>query len=270
MGKIRSDKTFAKKSLGQNFLVDASYIARIVEALDLHTNDTVVEIGPGHGALTEKLVGNAARVIAIELDRDLITPLQEKFRESPNFELIRADALKIDFREIALDQESIKVVANLPYYISTAILHKLTEQRECFSELVLMFQREVVDRITAEPGNSDRGFLTVLVENAFDTTRLFDVPPAAFRPPPKVWSSVVRLIPKNALIENEALFREIVSASFAQKRKTLLNNLKNAPDGLKEIVGNAEKLLNDCGVDSKRRAETLTINEWRAIVGGIV
>lgn len=270
-------KSFAKKSLGQNFLADQSYIDRIVAALNVEPQDTIIEIGPGRGALTEKIVEKAGRVIALELDRDLVPLLQEKFSNCNNFLLIESDALAVNFKELLISsnpQSAIritqsKLVANLPYYISTAILQRLIEQRECFSEMVLMFQREVVERITAQPGNSDRGFLTVLVENAFEVVMLFDVPPSAFRPSPKVWSSVVRLVPKKAEIENERLFREIVSAGFAQKRKTLLNNLKNAPEELKEIIGNAERLLKDCQIDSKRRAETLTLVEWKRILEAV-
>lgn len=250
----------AKRSLGQNFLVDENVIAMIVDALDLRADDTIVEIGPGRGALTERLTDKAGEVIAIELDRDLVPMLQEKFRDAANFTLIETDALTIELPEVISGRRPIKLVANLPYYISTAILQRLIEQRQIFSEMVLMFQREVVDRITAKPGNSDRGFLTVLVENSFEVTRLFEVPPTAFRPMPKVWSSVVRLIPKRSEIGDQSLFRDIVSASFAQKRKTLLNNLKSTP------VGDVARLLQESGIDTKRRAETLTIDEWKRLV----
>lgn len=152
-----------------------------------------------------------------------------------------------------------KLVANLPYYISTAILQKLVEQRECFSEMILMFQREVVERITARVGNSERGFLTVLTEAYLETEKLFDVPPSAFAPAPKVWSAVVRLRPKaNIGIENEARFRKIASAGFRQKRKTILNNLKNE-------FRNIDQVLDECGIDRQRRAETLTLEEWRCL-----
>jgi 16S rRNA (adenine1518-N6/adenine1519-N6)-dimethyltransferase len=268
-----SSKPFAKKSFGQNFLVDKNYIDKIINALGLQTGESVVEIGAGRGALTEKLVESGARVIAIELDRDLIPLLKEKFAENENFSLIEQDALKLDFREVINRQRTkdkgqrTKLVANLPYYISTAILQKLIEQREVFSEMVLMFQREVVERITAEPGNKERGFLTVLVEAYLEAEKLFDVPPAAFHPAPKIWSAVVRLTPREKVeIENEKLFRKIVSAGFAQRRKTILNNLKNAPAALKEEIGDAEKLLADCEIDAKRRAETLTTEEWKRIL----
>jgi 16S rRNA (adenine1518-N6/adenine1519-N6)-dimethyltransferase len=266
-------KPFAKKSFGQNFLVDKNYIDKIIDALDLQPDDAVIEIGAGRGALTEKLIESGARVIAIELDRDLIPLLNEKFSENENFSLLEQDALKLDFKE-AIDRQRAndegrrtKLVGNLPYYISTAILQKLIDQRDCFSEMILMFQLEVVERITAEAGNKERGFLSVLVEAYLRAEKLFDVPPSAFRPAPKIRSAVVRLTPKESVeIENEKLFREIVGAGFAQRRKTILNNLKNAPAGLKEKIGDAEKLLNDCRIDAKRRAETLELEEWTRIL----
>jgi 16S rRNA (adenine1518-N6/adenine1519-N6)-dimethyltransferase len=271
--RMHSSKPFAKKSFGQNFLVDKNHIDKIIGALDLRAGDAVIEIGAGRGALTEKLIESGARVVAIELDRDLIPLLNEKFSEKENFSLLEQDALKLDFREAidrretTGDRRTTKLVANLPYYISTAILQKLIEQRDCFSEMVLMFQREVVERITAEAGNKERGFLSVLVEAYVKAEKLFDVPPSAFRPAPKIWSAVVRLTPKEtAGIEDEKLFREIVSAGFAQRRKTILNNLKNAPAALKEKIGEAEKLLYESGIDAKRRAETLKLEEWTRIL----
>jgi 16S rRNA (adenine1518-N6/adenine1519-N6)-dimethyltransferase len=260
--KVRKS-VFAKKSLGQNFLADQNYIDKIISALNLQNDETVTEIGPGRGAITEALVEKAGKVIAIELDRNLIPYLNVKFKDKENFHLIEADALEIDFRKLKSGNEQqapCKLVANLPYYISTAILQKLIEQRDCFSEMVLMFQREVVERITAKVGNSERGFLTVLTEAHLQTEKLFDVPPRAFQPAPKVWSAVVRLKPEqNAEIENEKLFRQIVSAAFRQKRKTIVNNLKSE-------FANIEEILDVCQIDKQRRAETLTIEEWKCLV----
>ena len=248
----------AKKSLGQNFLRDSSFVDKIVNALDLTGADTVFEIGPGRGALTAKLVEDAGRVIAIEFDRDMITILNERFRSYDNFELIRADALSADFAELfgnAVSGRQAKLVANLPYNISTPILQRLIDQRQLFSEIVLMFQREVVERITAAAGGKNRGFLSVLVENAFETEYLFDVPPGAFQPVPKVWSGVVRLKPKSVVLNDYPLFRKVVSSSFARKRKTMLNNLKHT-------IENTNHVLSESGIDSNRRAETLTLEEW--------
>ncbi len=256
-------KPFAKKSLGQNFLIDQNYINQIISALDPQPNETILEIGAGRGAITEKLVESGANIIAIELDRELVPLLKIEFQDYKNFQVIEDDALQIDFSEFQVKNDELpklKLVANLPYYISTAILQRLIEQRELFSEYILMLQREVVDRITARIGNSERGFLTVLVEGYCQTEKLFDVPPEAFRPRPKVWSSVVRLtVREQQSIENEQSFRDLVSLGFVQKRKTIFNNLKAK-------YPNAGEKLEICGIEPNRRAETLTIDEWVKLV----
>ena len=259
---------FAKKSFGQNFLSDRSVIDKIVGALDLEAGETVIEIGPGRGALTEKLIESGARVAAIELEREMIRVLREKFSDAGNFRLIERDALKTDFGELVDSFETAeahrkaKLVANLPYYISTAILQKLIADGRFFSEMVLMFQREVVERITAAPGDAERGFLSVLVETYLEAEKLFDVPPGAFRPAPKVWSAVVRLVPKTrASIGDDESYRRLLSAGFRQKRKTIYNNLKTLPAG---AAGWLEALA-AAGVDPSRRAETLTLEEWRKL-----
>lgn len=255
----------AKKSLGQNFLRDETVISRIIEALDLQPHDTVIEIGPGQGALTEQLLRKAASVVAIEFDRDMISLLRERFGSKENFHLINDDALNVDLaavmRGFGADKKC-KLAANLPYNISTPILQRLIDQRHLFSRLVLMFQREVVERITAKPGGKERGFLSVLVENAFETEHLFDVPPQAFQPIPKVWSAVVCLTPRSSQVVDEALLREIVSVSFSKKRKTLFNNLKTRFE-------NSPEILEKVGIDARRRAETLTLNEWEKLTAMI-
>jgi len=254
--------SFAKKSFGQNFLVDQNYIAKIIAALDPQKEETIIEIGAGRGALTEILIESGANVIAIELERGMIAVLRERFVRQENFKLVESDALEIDFAELLKTENQrskTKLVANLPYNISTAILQKLIEQRDCFSEMVLMFQREVVERITARVGNSERGFLTVLTEAYLTAEKLFDVPPNAFLPAPKVWSAVVRLKPKiDIAVENEKSFRRIVSAGFRQKRKTIMNNLKSE-------FSDIGKILVNCGIDAPRRAETLTFEEWQCL-----
>jgi 16S rRNA (adenine1518-N6/adenine1519-N6)-dimethyltransferase len=271
-GNKKPKTVYAKKSFGQNFLVDQNYINKIISALNPQPDETIVEIGAGRGALTEKLIESGANVVAVELEREMIAVLKERFDEKENFRLIESDALKVDFWEISQNPKSqtpnpkSKLVANLPYYISTAILQRLIEQRDIFSGMILMFQREVVERITAGVGSGERGFLTVLVETYLEAEKLFDVPPTAFRPAPKVWSAVASFAPKkNVGIENEELFREIVSAGFAQRRKTILNNLKTAPAGLKKIIGDAEALLEKCDVEKRRRAETLAPEEWKCL-----
>jgi 16S rRNA (adenine1518-N6/adenine1519-N6)-dimethyltransferase len=252
----RSDngKPFAKKSFGQNFLTDANIVGKIVAALELSGDETVVEIGAGRGALTEKLIEKAGKAIAIEFDRDLVPVLTERFRDADNFQLIEADALTVDLCSLSADRKN-KLAANLPYNISTQILQRLMRQRECFSVLVLMFQREVVERITAAPATKDRGFLSVLSQLYFDIERLFDVPPGAFKPQPKVWSSVIRLRPKTVDIRDEEAFRVLISTAFTHKRKTIENNLK-------ALYPSIDKALLSADIEPGRRAETLTLDEW--------
>jgi 16S rRNA (adenine1518-N6/adenine1519-N6)-dimethyltransferase len=278
---VHSRKPFgARRALGQNFLVDQSFIGRIIEAFNPRAEETVIEIGPGRGALTSALIGQVGRLIAIEFDIDLAEKLRERFAGREDLTLIKADALDMDFcREIG-SATSARVISNLPYYISTPILRRLIEQRSCIPEAVLMLQREVVERITAPPGSPKRGFLSVLIEAYCDTEDLFDVPPGAFRPSPKVWSSVIRVRfhgqPRVDVREEQALFA-LVGAGFAQKRKTIFNNLRNTPLRMKERLrraGGPGKLLEISGIDRERRAETLSVGEWarleRAIEAGVL
>lgn len=258
----------AKKSLGQNFLVDGRVIERIVRAVAPRADETLVEIGPGRGALTESLLESAGRLVAIEFDRDLAALLREQFAVHENFSLIEGDALTIDLCEAIAPATHTRVVANLPYYISTAILQRLLEQRACLTEMVLMLQREVVERLTAAPATSERGYLSVLVEAYADVEKLFDVAPEAFRPVPKVRSTVirVRVRPRIAVeVTDEHLLLQLVSAGFAQRRKTIFNNLRHAPAGMRQLVedaGGAQHLLTASGIEASRRAETLTLEEW--------
>jgi len=249
---------FAKRSLGQNFLVDNAVIEHIVRALDPSSEDTVVEIGPGRGALTEKLVDKAAMVYALELDTELARRLQEKFRHHTNVRILETDALEADFSAIA-DGRKLRLVANLPYNVSTAILQRLFSFAGEFVDCILMFQREVVDRITAEPGTKDRGYLSVLTQAYFVVDKLFDVPPNSFNPVPKVWSSVVRCVPRSDIVFDHVKLEALVSLSFSQKRKTILNNLK-------QKYADAAILLSNAEIDPQRRAETLTLDEWLKLV----
>lgn len=243
----------AKKSLGQNFLVDNSVIDSILGCLGELTGQPVIEIGPGQGALTRPLIDKRAELTVVELDDDLAGRLSSEYANEPNFRCVHADILCLDISTIAT--KDALIVGNLPYYISTAIIRRLIEFRSHFNRAVLMLQREVAERISARPGNAERGFLTVLVEHYFDVVKEFDVSPAAFMPRPKVWSSIVSLEPRiDTLIDNNA-FEMLVSASFMQKRKTILNNLK-------AFDKNAETVLSKAGIESRRRAETLTRDEW--------
>lgn len=256
---MRTKDPFAKRSLGQNFLIDPKVIVRILDSFRSKEGDVVLEIGPGRGALTEKLVESGAQIYALEFDRDLAPLLQTRFGTNKNFTLVEGDALKLDLASLERGGRKLRLIANLPYNISTAILQRLFSSVEILEDCVLMFQREVVERLTANPGTSERGYLTVLIEAHFSIEWLFDVPPSAFRPAPKVWSSVVRLIPKIRAVENEELFRLVVGRGFAQKRKTILNNLKL-------WYPNAGNLLQTIGIDPIRRAETLSLDEWISVV----
>lgn len=259
------------KRLGQHFLVDKRIIDRIIKSLQPKSDETIVEIGPGRGALTSELIPKAGRVVAVEFDRNLQPLLLEKFGSARNFKLVSGDALTTDFAFEIKPAQQARLVANLPYNISTAILQRLLEQRNNIPEMILMLQKEVVDRIKAPAGSTDRGYLSVLVSAHCEIEKLFDVAPGAFKPAPKVWSSVIRLIVRPRLpveVKDEDLLWRVVSSGFAQKRKTILNNLRSAPDALQETIkkhGGASIVLCRAEIELSRRAETLTLEEWGRI-----
>ena len=261
-----------KRRFGQNFLVDQNVVNHIIDAVGPQSDQTIIEIGPGRGALTTRLIEKARRTIAIEFDRDLVPQLRKKFAGAANLEIIEADALAINFCDVIQAPQAARVVANLPYNIATAILQRLIDQRRCLNDMILMLQREVVDRIMAEAGSSDRGYLSVLVEAYCETEKLFDVSPQAFRPAPKVWSSVVRLKmrPKIAAdVKDEKILWQVVSVGFAQRRKTILNNLRDAPEEIQTLLkkrGGASIVLCEAGIPPLRRAETFTLEEWGQVV----
>ena len=268
---LSSSSLHPLKRLGQKFLVDNRVVDRIVNALGPASDGTIIEIGPGKGALTERLIDHPGQVVAIEFDRNLAPLLIERFAARNNFKLVQGDALQTDFCAEILPAITARVVANLPYNISTAILQRLIDQRQCLTEMVLMLQREVVDRITAPAGSTERGYLTVLVEAYCESEKLFDVAPSAFKPVPKVWSSVVQVKLHSKIrveVKDEDLLWRIVSAGFAQRRKTILNNLRHAQEPLQTKVkqhGGASIVLCVAGVDLQRRAETLELEEWARI-----
>ena len=185
---------FAKRSFGQNFLINQGAIAKIVDSLDLAAESPVLEIGPGRGALTNEIVAQGAQLTVIEVDPDMIAVIDEQHGQSGKVSIINADILSVDLSELLTPGS--RIVGNLPYNISSPILRRLIDHSREFRSASLMLQREVVDRITARPGERERGFLTVLVEAAFHAERLFDLSPGSFRPQPKVWSSVVKLTPR--------------------------------------------------------------------------
>jgi dimethyladenosine transferase len=249
------------KSLGQNFLIDDSVPRDIVSGAEVDENDLVIEIGPGVGTLTAQLLNKAKKVVAIELDNDLIPILTQEIGDNPKFTLIHNDALKVNFNEVIGEEKSVKLVANLPYYVTTPIIVKLLKEKYNFKSLTIMIQKEVAERMNAEPGNKDYGSLSLLVQYYCNTRIVRKVPPQCFIPRPKVDSIVIRLDrleePK-VKVENEKLFFEIIRSSFNMRRKTLWNGVKNI--GLsKESL---ELAFKEANVDPKRRGETLTINEF--------
>jgi 16S rRNA (adenine1518-N6/adenine1519-N6)-dimethyltransferase len=257
----------AKRGLGQNFLTGSHYPQRIVDAVSPRRDEVIVEIGPGHGALTKPLLESGAQVIAIELDRELIAVLTEQFAGYSNLKLLEADALDVDFCRLIAPCTSARIVANLPYYVSTPILQRLLDQRRCIVEMILMLQREVVERITARPGGKEYGYLSVLVQFYCDTEKLFDVPPGAFRPAPKVHSSIVRLRTRAPVesvksVEEDSWFLELIKVLFSHRRKTIFNNLRAGGNrlGLKDESSIAS-VLHDSSIDPQRRAETLSLEE---------
>lgn len=260
----------AKKSLGQNFLTDKDVSRRIVESVSPQKGDLVIEIGPGTGAITRLLTRSAARVVAVEIDTRLVEELRGSISAS-DLEIVEADALELDWgkflterRQAGIERLRVRVVANLPYYISTPILQKLINRHDLIFDMTLMLQAEVVERITAAPGGRDYGYLSVLAQYYSEARKLFDVPPSAFRPAPKVQSSVVRLVMRKrppVEVSSEEDFFALVRAAFAQRRKTILNNLKAAMTTL-SFACSPETGLERAAIDPKRRAETLTLDEF--------
>ncbi|AOR22299.1 16S rRNA (adenine(1518)-N(6)/adenine(1519)-N(6))-dimethyltransferase RsmA [Clostridium taeniosporum] len=256
------------KSLGQNFLLDESVLSDIVEGADVNEKDFIIEIGPGVGTLTAKLLQKAKKVTCIELDNDLIPILQQELGEYDKFQLIHNDALKVNFNEIMKDEDHVKLVANLPYYVTTPIIIKLLKGNYKFQSLTIMIQKEVAERINAKPNCKEYGALSVLVQYYCDTTIIRKVSPESFMPRPKVDSIVIRLDRLSAprvKVKDEKLLFDIVRAGFNMRRKTLWNSAKLT--GISKE--NLQKAFDHCNIDPKRRAETLTIEEFAALSDSI-
>lgn len=249
----------ARKRFGQNFLIDHSIIDNIVASVRPKAGQTLVEIGPGKGAITEGLMRSGARLHVVELDRDLHPILQAKFGDNPLFTLHAFDALKFDFGQLVEGEEPLRVVGNLPYNISTPLIFHLLSFHPRIADMHFMLQREVVQRLAAEPGNKSYGRLSVMAQYFCRVQSLFDVPPGSFDPPPKVQSAIVRLIPHAKLpfvAKDYKLFDRLVVAAFSQRRKTLRNTLR---DWVNETQFEA------LGVDPSARAETLCVEQFVAM-----
>lgn len=257
----------ADKKLGQNFLIDQNVLGSIIEAAEITKDDIVIEVGPGLGVLTAELCKKAKKVIAIELDRKFVDILQDVLRDYNNWILIRDDVLKINLKELLEQQEvnqKVKVIANLPYYITTPVIMKFLEEGPIAKELVIMVQKEVAHRISAKPGGKEYGALTLAV-GFYGTSRIVkDVPPSSFIPAPGVVSSVLKInIAEEPMVsvKNDALFFKVVKASFGQRRKTILNSLTNS--GIfSNDKARVSEILEKAGIEENRRPETLNINEF--------
>jgi 16S rRNA (adenine1518-N6/adenine1519-N6)-dimethyltransferase len=253
-----------KKGLGQNFLIDDSVLEDVVDGADVNNEDFIIEIGPGFGTLTRALLKRAKKVCAIELDEKLFPILEEELKEFDNFELIHKDALKVDFNELMANEKSVKLVANLPYYLTTPIIVNLLTKGYNFKSLTIMIQKEVGVRIDSEPDCKAYGAFSILVQYYCNTKILRLVPPSAFLPQPKVESIVIRLDkleePK-VKVKDEALFFSIVRQSFNMRRKTLWNGVKNIGVSKEDL----EKCFERANIDPKRRGETLSLQEFATL-----
>lgn len=263
----------AKKALGQNFLVDGNVIDNIIKAAHVGAEENVLEVGPGRGALTALLSERAAQVVAVEWDRDLVPHLREGIGSLETVEVVHGDILRVDLPGLLtpIRQGRWKVVANLPYNISSQVLFKFIENRPLFSEFILMLQKEVGERLLAAPSTKEYGVLTVLCRLVFDIEKVFLVKPSSFRPIPKVDSIVLRfrVLPANRLdVGDEKLFRLIVKASFSQRRKTLWNCLKSVD--ILSVPGLLDQIFAQSGIDKGRRGETLSLQEFASLTNTVV
>lgn len=266
----------ANKSLGQNFLINDSVVNKIVESAEITKNDLVIEIGPGLGNLTEFLLGKAGKVIAIELDQRMIEILNDRFSLYDNFELINEDVLKVDLNDLIRKNKNseiktAKIVANLPYYITTPIIMKLLEDKLDIETITVMVQKEVADRLIAIPGEKLSGAITYSVYYYATSENVTIVENNSFIPEPEVDSEVIKLtIRKNQLVNilNEEHFFKLIKISFMQRRKTLINALVNG--GILKSKEDAKKLFDDLKMDYNTRGETLSIEKFAEISNYIV
>ncbi|PTM54833.1 16S rRNA (adenine(1518)-N(6)/adenine(1519)-N(6))-dimethyltransferase RsmA [Desmospora activa] len=257
-----------KKSLGQNFLTDQRVLDRMIEAAELNHSSGVLEIGPGIGALTQRLAMEATRVVAVELDQRLVPVLQELFVDQAHVSIVHGDALKVDLAALIRDElgEGTRpsVVANLPYYITSPILMRLLEQKLPLNNIVVMIQKEVAERLTAEPGTKAYGSITVAVRYYTEPEWVCRVPSHVFVPRPQVDSAVIRLKVRHrppVQVNNEELFFRIIRAAFNQRRKTLSNALSSLLSNRREKAPLIEAMTAS-GIDPQRRGETLSLEEF--------
>lgn len=280
MSKVYEDTKFlmkkygitANKKLGQNFLIDENVIDTIANASEISQDDIVIEIGPGLGTLTDKLLQKAGKVIAIELDERMISILKDRFFMYDNFEIINEDVLKVDLNKLIQENKEqlglkrAKIVANLPYYITTPIIMKLLEEKLDIESITVMIQKEVADRLTAIPGEKNSGAITYTVYYYATSEEVLTVPNNSFIPEPEVESEVIKLnLRKEPVIKltDEKKFFALIKAAFMQRRKTLLNAIGNS--GLNTTKEQMEQILKELDIDKRIRGEALTIDQFAKI-----
>ncbi|MBF0519473.1 MAG: ribosomal RNA small subunit methyltransferase A [Nitrospirae bacterium] len=249
------------KKLGQHFLYDEGILSDIVSASGITNEDVVVEIGPGTGSLTQKLVETAGKVIAIELDRLLYDRLCKRFPPRTDFQLFHADAMKFDYSGIT----SFKAMGNIPYYITTPLIFRLIEERPRLSSMAFTMQKEVAERIASPPGNKSYGVLSVVIQYIALTSIKFIISRNAFRPPPAVDSAFIvidMLKSPAAMVDNEKIFYKTVKTAFSQRRKTILNSLKTLFPSVRDV-------LSELKINEMARPETLSVHEFAAIANNL-
>jgi 16S rRNA (adenine1518-N6/adenine1519-N6)-dimethyltransferase len=255
-----------RKKLGQAFLLDGNIIRKIATAAQITKEDIVVEIGAGIGVLTEDLARIAGKVVAVEIDPKLVEILKEKLAPYSNAEIHCGDILKYDFKAIAKRYKTkVKVIGNVPYNISSPLIFYLLSFRSVIDGFILMLQKEVVERLAAAPNNKSYGVPSVLLQMFASVEKIFDVPASCFYPRPKVESAVIRgaFLDKPLMeLADAAFFTQLVKASFAQRRKMLINNLKNSKLLADVEEGKIKEVLTSAGIDGKRRGETLSVTEF--------
>lgn len=259
----------ANKSYGQNFLIDEDVVLGICEKANISKDDLIIEIGPGLGTLTARLLEKAGKVIAVELDTKMIHILNDRFSLYDNFKLINDDILKVDLNKLISDElgslKKVKIVANLPYYITTPIIMKLLEEKLNIDSITVMVQKEVAERLCCSPGTGDTGAITYTINYYTKPEIVLDVPKESFIPSPKVDSNVINLQILNnpsVMVKDEGTLFKVIKFAFMQKRKTLLNSLSNSRMNSKEYF---EKMLLDLNIDLKIRPEKLTLEDFAKI-----
>lgn len=262
---MKSNSVFAKKSFGQNFLIDDNILKGIVESANVASDDIVIEIGPGLGNLTHYILETGAKVVAFEIDNDMIDILSSRFENTSNLEVVNKDILKVNIGEY-VENKKVKVIANLPYYITTPIIFKLLEYRANIEGITIMIQKEVAERIASKPGSKDYGVLTINTNYLAKIKKIFDVPNTSFIPAPNVTSSVIQIVPdeekEKALgIQDDNDFKELVKKAFSARRKKLSNSLANT--GVAGMTKqDIDNMIASVGLNPNCRAEEVEIEEY--------